>query len=63
MYNFLIYIIMLIIVIWAIDSININSIFKKNHIYQARIFYILIVLSLTYMSSSFIIGFLTSLKY
>lgn len=62
MYNFLIYLIMLIIVIWSMDSININSIFKKNHIYQARVFYILIVLSITYMSSNFIIGFLTSLK-
>lgn len=62
MYNFLIYLIMLIIVIWSMDSININSIFKKSHIYQARVFYILIVLSITYMSSNFIIGFLTSLK-
>ena len=62
MYNFLIYIIMLAIVIWSTDSININNIFKKNHIYQARIFYILIVLSITYMASSFIINFLTSLK-
>ena len=62
MYNFLIYLIMLIIVIWSMEGLNINSIFKKNRIYQARVFYILIVLSLTYMSSSFIISFLTSLK-
>ncbi len=63
MYNFLIYLIMLIIVIWSMDGVNINNIFKKNHVYQARIFYILIVLSITYMSSRFIIEFLTSLKY
>ena len=63
MYNFLIYIIVLAIVIWSIDGININSIFKKNHIYQARVFYIIIVLSLAYLASSFIINFLTSLKY
>lgn len=54
---------MLIIVIWSMDGVNINNIFKKNHVYQARIFYILIVLSITYMSSRFIIEFLTSLKY
>ncbi len=62
MYNFLIYLIMLIIVIWSMEGLNINSIFKKNRIYQARVFYILIVLSIAYLSSSFIIGFLTSLK-
>lgn len=62
MYNFLIYLIMLIIVIWSMEGLNINSIFKKNRVYQARIFYILIVLGIAYMSSSFIISFLTSLK-
>lgn len=62
MYNFLIYLIMMIIVIWSMEGLNINSIFKKNRIYQARTLYIIIVLSLTYMSSSFIISFLTSLK-
>lgn len=62
MYNFLIYLIMLAIVIWSMEGLNINSIFKKNHVYQARVFYILIVLSVTYLSSSFIIDFLTSLK-
>lgn len=62
MYNFLIYLIVLAIVIWSMEGLNINGIFKKNRIYQARVFYILIVLSITYMSSSFIISFLTSLK-
>ena len=62
MYNFLIYLIMLVIVIWTMEGVNINNIFKKNRPYQARIFYILLVLSLTYMSSSFIISFLTSLN-
>ena len=63
MYNFLIYIIVMIIVIWAMEGININSIFKKNHIYQAKVFYIILVFSLTYMTASFIINFLTSLNY
>lgn len=62
MYNFLIYLIVLAITIWAIEGVNFNNFFKKNHIYQARVFYILIVLSLAYLASSFIISFLTSLK-
>lgn len=63
MYNFLIYIIVFAIVIWAMEGVNINSIFKKNRVYQARVFYIILVLSLSYLASRFIIDFLTSLKY
>ena len=62
MYSFLIYLIVLALTIWAMDGVNINNIFKKNHIYQARVFYIIVVLSLAYLASSFIISFLTSLK-
>lgn len=62
MYNFLIYLIVLALTIWAMESVNLNSIFKKNRMYQARVFYILIVLGIAYLASSFIINFLTSLK-
>ena len=63
MYNLLLYVIVLILVIWTMDGININHIFKKNRIYQARIFYIMIILSLTYLVTNFLIEFLNSLKY
>ena len=63
MYNFLLYVIVLILVIWTMDGININHIFKKNRIYQARIFYIMIILSLTYLVTNFLIEFLNCLKY
>ncbi len=62
MYNLLIYIIVLIIVIWAMDGVNLNYLFKQNHIYQARVFYIILVFSLSYLASNFIINFLNSLK-
>ena len=62
MYNFLLYIIIMILVIWTMDGININFIFKKNRIYQARVFYIMIVLSLTYLITNFLIQFLNCLK-
>jgi len=63
MYNFLLYVIVMILVIWTMDGININHIFKKNHIYQARIFYIMIILSMTYLVTNFLIDFLNCLKY
>ena len=62
MYNLLLYSIVLVIVIWAMEGVNINTIFKKNRMYQARVMYILIVLSLRYLSSNFILDFLNSLK-
>ena len=40
----LLYIFSSIIVIWSIESVNITAIFKKNRIYQARVFYFLIAL-------------------
>jgi len=49
-----IYIIVAIIVIWAMDSVNINQIFKKNRVYQARTFYFLLALSLIYLITNFI---------
>jgi len=39
-----------------------NYIFKKNRINEARVFYIIIVFSLTYLTSNFILVFLNSLK-
>ena len=62
MYNLLLYSIILLIVIWAMDGININHIFKKNKIYQAREFYIIIIFSITYLVSNFIIYFINCLK-
>lgn len=62
MYNLLLYIIVLVIVIWAMDGLNLNNLFKQNQVYQARVFYIILVFSLSYLTSSFIINFLNSLK-
>lgn len=39
-----IYIFSSFLVIWSIDAINITAIFKKNKVYQARIFYFLLAL-------------------
>lgn len=62
MYNLLLYSIVLVIVIWSMDGLNINHIFKKNRVYQARVFYIMITFSITYLVSNFIIDFLNCLK-
>ena len=40
--KFFLYIVVTMLVIWAMDSININRIFKQNRVLQARIFYFLL---------------------
>ena len=47
--KYFIYLIVTIITIWALDSININAIFTKNKIWQARVFYFFLALSLIYL--------------
>ncbi len=54
MIKLFLYIIVIPLVIFAMDSININGIFKKNKIYQARLLYILFVFSISYLICNFI---------
>ena len=60
--KFTLYILIMILVIWAVDSINLSNIFKKNRPYQARIIYIIIIFSLTYLTTNFILDFTEILK-
>lgn len=60
--KFFLYVATTILVIWAMDSVNINKIFKKNKIIQARVFYFLLGLSLIYLITSFILDLFTSIK-
>ena len=60
--KFFVYVAVTILVIWAMDSVNINGIFKKNKIIQARVFYFLLGLSLIYLITSFIMDLFTSIK-
>ena len=55
--KFLLYIVILPFVIYALDGVNINSIFKKNKIIQARILYVMIIFVLTYLLTNFIYDF------
>ena len=50
----LLYIAVGFVVLFAMDSVNINSIFKKNRVIQARLFWFLIFMSLTYLVTNFI---------
>ncbi len=57
MLKFLVYVLSAILVIWSMDGVNINGIFKKGKIMQARVFYMIIALVLTYLLANFIYDF------
>lgn len=55
--KFLLYIFVLPFVMYALDGVNINSIFKKNKVLQARILYVMIIFVLSYLLVNFIFDF------
>jgi len=60
MVKFILYILVIPIVVWSMDSVNINGMFKKgqSNYYQARVMYMIIVASLSYLVVNFINDFL-----
>ena len=60
--KFFLYCLVTILVIWAMDSININGIFKKGRILQARIFYFLLGISMIYLVTNFLWDLFLNIK-
>lgn len=56
------YFLITVLVIISLDSININNIFKKNKIFQARLFYFFLATSLIYLVTNFIYEIATTIK-
>lgn len=61
--KFFIYVVVSPIVIYSMDSLNINQIFKKNKVNQARVFYLLITLALIYLITNFTYDFFVYSKF
>ena len=62
MIKFILYLFILLLVVYAIGGLNLNGIFKKNKIYQAKIFYILLIFGLSYLVTNFLYDFLYIVK-
>jgi len=62
-FKFILYFVVTILVIWAMDTININQIFKKNvNPFQAKIMYFFMGLSMIYLVTNFIYDLILSVK-
>jgi uncharacterized integral membrane protein (TIGR02327 family) len=51
------YIVIIPFVLWSLNALNISNAFKKNKINEARILYIMITISLSYLLVNFIYDF------
>lgn len=60
--KFFLYVAVTFLVIWTMDSVNINKIFKKDRILQARIFYFLLGISMIYLVTNFIFDIFSCTK-
>jgi uncharacterized integral membrane protein (TIGR02327 family) len=59
----LLYIVVVPLTIWALDSININNLFKKNKYHQARILYIIVSIGLSYLVVNFFTDFFITSRF
>lgn len=57
-YKVYIYAFMVLVSVFALSGINFNELFKKNKYFEARVFVVLLILSLSYLASQFIICFI-----
>lgn len=53
----LLYLMMTPIVLYSLDSVNINQIFKKNKVMKARVFYLILALCMIYLLTNFVYDF------
>ena len=60
--KFFLYLVVTILVIWAMDSLNINGIFKKGKVFQARLLYFFLGISLIYLVTNFLMDLFTIMK-
>lgn len=63
MFKFGLYFVVTVLVIWSMDTININGIFKKNaNPTQAKIFYFFLAISMIYLVTNFFYDLFTCVK-
>ncbi len=49
--------------IWAVESINVQNLFKKNRKYQATLLYLIVSISLSYLVVNFFYDFFLNSKF
>ena len=58
----ILYIFSLIMTIWAMEGLELNKLFKQSRVYQARLIYLMIAMSISYLTTNFIYDFIISFQ-
>ena len=58
----ILYILLLPFTIWAMDGLDLNKLFKQSRVYQARIMYLMIAMSISYLVVNFLYDFFLNFK-
>ena len=61
--KFFLYLFSTILVVFSIDSVNITAIFKKNRVFQAKIFYFILALCMIEVLTSFFYNLFEASKF
>ncbi len=59
----ILYIVVVPLSVWALDSLNINGLFKKNRYYQVRLFYFMLSMGLSYLVVNFLYDFFSYSRF
>lgn len=62
MIKFILYIFIFPFSIWAMDGLNINTLFKQGKVLQARIMYLLISMCISYLVVNFLYDFFINVR-
>ena len=58
----ILYIFTLIMTIWAMDGLDLNRFFKQGRVYHARLMYLMIAMSISYLIVNFLYDFFINFK-
>ena len=58
----ILYILILPFTIWAMEGLDLNKFFKQSRVYQARIMYLMIAMSISYLIVNFLYDFFINFK-
>lgn len=59
----ILYIIIIPLTLWGLESLDINKYFKKNRYYQSRVLALLLTLAISYLVTNFFYDFFINSKF
>ena len=62
MIKVVLYVLLLPFTIWAMEGLDLNRFFKQSRVYQARIMYLMIAMSISYLTVNFLYDFFINFR-